>query len=82
MREDHGRGRNGAIVQTIAAISISASADFEVEGAIDTILLGAKNTCEICSHGNHWQYLEKKSKFIIFQAIINLVKLLLMSMQQ
>lgn len=37
-----------------ASVAVSAGADFVVEGAIDLVLLGAENGCEVVGHIGWW----------------------------
>jgi len=49
---DENRGRKGGlVVQPTAAIAVATGADFEIKGAIDAILLGSVDSCEVLRHG-------------------------------
>lgn len=49
--EEESGGNRGAIVEARAAVAVAAGADLEIEGAIDSVLLGTEDGGQVLRHG-------------------------------
>jgi hypothetical protein len=50
--EEERRRDGGPVVEARAPISVAARANFEVERAVDAVLLGAEDRCQVLRHGS------------------------------
>lgn len=50
VREEEGGADSGTIVEARAAISMAASPDLEVEGAVHSVFLGTKDGSQVLRH--------------------------------
>ena len=53
-----------------ASVAVSAGANFVVEGAIDLVLLGAENRCEIVGHVGWWT----SARFLLNRGVVYVMR--------